>query len=285
MKKQPVSRLGGLTLLPTLIAVGVGIALYLGSPLLLVCVLSVVAAVLLMIYDDCIDVGIVKRPPLRIRSRLTLLAGVALVSGYALYNLLPAYLTFLPFAPFEVVFVGVLLVPLFALWCIFWQLSSVIDGIDGLSGSVFLVLFAGTTALSLLQGNNEAFILSVLGVGALIPWLYINYAPAKAYLTESGITLLIFLFAIISFLLGIGDPGHGIWAGCLFGAVLIASWCSNILQLLYRKKTGGKLFRIAPIHHHFEAMGIPSSAVVLRYTLVSFICVVAGLSVIVSILM
>ena len=279
VKKEPVPRLGGLTLLPTVALLGVGVSVYANSSLLLVCVLFVCAAALVMVYDDCADVGIIPRRPIRVRHRLLLLAVVGLVGGFGMYMFLPAFVTFLPFPAFESVYVGWLLIPLFAVWCIFWQISSVIDGIDGLSGSIFLVLFSGTTIVSFLQGNSEAFLLSLLGAGILIPWLCINYAPAKAYLTETGITILLFLFSTISFLLAAdGGLSAGLWTGCIFGLILIITWCSVAVQLVYRKKTGKKLLRIAPIHHHFEAGGMPGSAVVLRYTLFTLLCVLVGLS-------
>ena len=280
VKRRPVPRMGGLTLVPTIAVLGISLAVFLDSRLLLFVILTIVAVVLIMLYDDLTDIGIINRTPLRIRDRLLLLGGVTMVAGFSIAQIVPHYVTFLPFAPFENVFVGTVgIALLFALWCIFWQVSSVIDGIDGLAGSIFLILFSGTSLLSIMQGNESTLLLSALGLGVVIPWLFANYAPAKAYLTETGITTLITLFATITFLLGVGTAsGAGLWVGAVFGTVLIATWASNVLQLVYRRKTGKKLFRIAPLHHHFEAIGMPGSAVVLRYTLVTFLCVVLGLS-------
>ena len=279
-KKMPVSRVGGITFIPTLIIITAFITPALQSEIFLLAVLSVLAVTLVMLYDDLADIGVLPRKPIRIRVRLTLFSLIALLCGYALTKFLPAGLTFLPFMPFEnVLLPATILALLFMLWCLFWQISSVIDGVDGLSGTIFLLLFSGTTILSVMQKNPEALLLSALSMGILFPWLYVNVAPAKAYLTETGITLLLMLFSIITFLLAVGtEGGDGLWVGILFGAVLIATWLSNILQLWYRKKTGKKLFRIAPLHHHFEALGIPGSSVVLRYMLVTFLLVIAGLS-------
>ncbi len=282
VKRGPVPRMGGLTLIPTVMTVGLLLSWFTGSQPLFIAVLTVGAVVLVMIYDDLADVGIIKRRPLRIRERLSLLGGITLISGLAFTAHIPNQLTFLPFSFFEQVSVGpVLLALLFAAWCIFWQVSSVIDGVDGLAGSIFLVLFTGTLFVSILEAHTDALLLSALGLGVLIPWLFANYAPAKAYLTETGITTLIVLFAIITFLLGTGEgSGSGLWIAGIFGTVLIATWVSNVLQLGYRKMTGKKLFQIAPLHHHFEALGIPGSAVVLRYMLVTFLCVILGISIV-----
>ena len=279
-KKQPVPRMGGFTILPTVILIGSLLAWFRDSEVLLLAVLTVSAAVFIMLYDDLTDIGIVKRKPLRIRDRFLCLAALTVCTGFGFAMLIPNHITFLPFAPFEYVAVPAFVMALlFTAWCIFWQASSVIDGIDGLAGSIFLVLFSGTFLLGVLQGDEVPLLLSALGLGVLIPWLFANYAPAKAYLTETGITALIMLFAVITFLLGAGaEPGDGLWVGIIFGSVLIATWVSVVLQLLYRKRTGGKLFRIAPLHHHFEAMGLPGSSVVLRYMLVTFLSVILGIS-------
>ena len=280
IKKHAVARIGGLTLLPTFLFLGLCIAWLMQSLLLTVCILLVAATTAVALYDDLLDVGLLRGRVWRARKRLFILGFVALIGGISMYHILPSVITFLPFPPFEQVPVGMALPILFAAWYVFWQASSMIDGIDGLSGSIFLVLFVGTAIVSMLQGNTEAFLLSALSAGIIIPWLFANYAPAKAYLTETGITILLTLYALISFLLGSGEhAGDGLWVSGIFGIILIATWLSNVLQLLYRRKTGKKLFRIAPLHHHFEALGLPGCAVVTRYMLVTIVCVLGGLSI------
>ena len=279
VKKNPVPRMGGLTILPTLFGSVCVLAAVTDSAVFWICAAALAGVSVVAVYDDLIDVGVLRRKRLVISHRLFFLWLVAVSVGYGLQSVIPEYVTFLPFGPFNAVPTGGLLFLLFAFWFLFWQLSSIIDGIDGLSGSVFFVLFLGTGVLSGIQGHSEALLLSAVGAGVLIPWLFINYAPAKAYLTETGITALVMLFSLITFLLAAGEnPGNGLWFGLLSGAVLIMTWFSNILQLLYRKKTGKKLFRIAPIHHHFEAGGIPGSAVVSRYMLVTILCVLFALT-------
>jgi len=73
----------------------------------------------------------------------------------------------------------------------------------------------------------------------------------------------------------LGD-GNGIALLAIVGFPLIATVASNVLQLSYRKATGKKLFRIAPLHHHFEAIGWPSYKVTMRYWIISIICAVVG---------
>ena len=73
----------------------------------------------------------------------------------------------------------------------------------------------------------------------------------------------------------LGD-GLGISLLLIVGFPLIATVASNVLQVIYRKATGKKLFRIAPLHHHFEAIGWPSYKVTMRYWIISSICASVG---------
>jgi len=73
----------------------------------------------------------------------------------------------------------------------------------------------------------------------------------------------------------LGD-GNGIALMLIVGLPLLATVASNVLQLSYRKATGRKLFRIAPLHHHFEAIGWSSEKVTMRYWIISIICALIG---------
>jgi phospho-N-acetylmuramoyl-pentapeptide-transferase len=73
----------------------------------------------------------------------------------------------------------------------------------------------------------------------------------------------------------LGD-GNGVSLMFIVALPLLATVASNVLQLLYRKMTGKKLFRIAPLHHHFEAIGWSSEKVTMRYWIISIICAIVG---------
>jgi len=73
--------------------------------------------------------------------------------------------------------------------------------------------------------------------------------------------------------------GDGVFLFAIIGLPLIATVFSNVLQMSYRKATGRKLFRIAPLHHHFEALGWPSYKVTMRYWLISMMCALLGVAV------
>ena len=65
----------------------------------------------------------------------------------------------------------------------------------------------------------------------------------------------------------------------IIGLPLVATVFSNVLQVSYRQATGKKFFKIAPLHHHFEAIGWPSYKVTMRYWIISIICAIVGLAI------
>jgi phospho-N-acetylmuramoyl-pentapeptide-transferase len=75
----------------------------------------------------------------------------------------------------------------------------------------------------------------------------------------------------------LGD-GHGIALLPIAGLPLVVTVLSNVIQISYRKATGRKFFKIAPLHHHFEAVGWPSYKVTMRYWIISIICALMGVA-------
>jgi phospho-N-acetylmuramoyl-pentapeptide-transferase len=96
-------------------------------------------------------------------------------------------------------------------------------------------------------------------------------------MTETGSMPLTLTLAVIMLMTDQLVDGYGISLFIIIGFVLIATVASNIIQLIYRKLTGKKFFKIAPLHHHFEALGWPSYKVTMRYWIISMICAFAGL--------
>lgn len=279
IKSLEVPRVGGLSLIVVFFPIGIVIATLTQSVILAISVFCVSVATLFSLYDDLTTVGKINRREMNIKKRFIGLAMLMSFYGWSFYVLLPNYLSFAPVSFFENVYVGPLMILLFPMWVIFWQASSIIDGIDGLSGTVYLVLFMGIVGLSVLSENLVVLSLAIIAIGILIPWLFLNYFPAAAYLTETGITFLTTLFAVCTFLLATGvNGGEGLWVGIIFGGVLIATWVSNIIQLVFRYKKGRKFFHIAPYHHHLESCGYPGSVVVTYYMLITLLLVLIGIT-------
>ncbi|QQG37578.1 MAG: hypothetical protein HYS26_03035 [Candidatus Kaiserbacteria bacterium] len=176
-------------------------------------------------------------------------------------------------APLEI---GFLVVPLFIVMSLALYASGVIDGIDGLSGGVFGSIFAAYAVIAFAQNQIDLAAFSAAIVGGLLAFLWFNIPPARFYMTDTGTMALTLTIATIAFMTDDLGGGIGIAVLPVIGALLVATVASDIGQVVSKKFFGRKLFRIAPLHHHFEAIGWPGYKVVMRYWVLSIVFAVAG---------
>lgn len=149
------------------------------------------------------------------------------------------------------------------------------DGVDGLSSSVTLPVMVFFTAASVALGEYDLALLPASLIGGLIAYLTYNWHPAKVFMGDTGSLFLGGVVCAMAFALEM--PLILI----LVGFVYICETMSDILQISYFKLTHGKrLFKMAPIHHHFEMCGWKEEKIVLVFSAVSaLMCVVAWLSI------
>ena len=145
------------------------------------------------------------------------------------------------------------------------------DGVDGLSSSVTLPVMVFFTAASVAMGRFDLALLPASLVGGLIAYLFYNWHPAKVFMGDTGSLFLGGVVCAMSFALDM--PLILI----LVGFVYICETLSVILQVGYFKLTHGKrLFKMSPIHHHFEMCGWKEEKIVLSFAAVSAVmCVIA----------
>ena len=145
------------------------------------------------------------------------------------------------------------------------------DGVDGLSSSVTLPVMVFFTAASVALGKYDLALLPASLVGGLIAYLTYNWHPAKVFMGDTGSLFLGGVVCAMAFALEI--PLILI----LVGFVYICETMSDILQISYFKLTHGKrLFKMAPIHHHFEMCGWKEEKIVLSFASVSaLMCILA----------
>lgn len=174
--------------------------------------------------------------------------------------------------------VGWLIIPFFVLLTLAIYASGVIDGIDGLSGGVFAAIFSAYAGIALINGQVDLAALCVTIVGGILAFLWFNIPPARFWMTETGSMALTLTLAVVVLMTDALGDGHGIVLLPLIGLPLVATVASNILQLSYRRWRKKKLFRVAPLHHHFEAIGWPAEKVTMRYWVISIICALAGVA-------
>ena len=151
------------------------------------------------------------------------------------------------------------------------------DGVDGLAAGcsistalpLAIVCFDVATAV---PGSKELATLLAALCGSLLVFFYHNCQPAKIFMGDCGSLALGGLFGVLSLL--IGQP----FLLAIIGGVFVVEALSVILQVYYFKISGGKrIFRMAPIHHHFELAGWPESRVVGRFIVASMVCAAVGL--------
>jgi len=169
------------------------------------------------------------------------------------------------------IYLGILIIPFFIIVALGTFSGGVIDGIDGLSGGVFASIFAAYSAIA--YANNQMDLAAFSGVmtGATLAFLWFNIPPARFYMGETGIMGLTITLATLAFLT------DSVLILPVVALLLVATSLSVILQMLSRKfRNGKRLFRLAPLHHHFEAIGWSSHKVTMRFWVLSVVFAIIG---------
>lgn len=150
------------------------------------------------------------------------------------------------------------------------------DGIDGLATGVTLPIMIFFVMTGLIMQNMAVSLLSASIAGGLVAFLIYNFNPAKVFMGDTGSLFLGGIVAGLAF--SIDMPLILI----LIGFIYIIETLSDIIQVLYFKKTGGKrFFKMAPIHHHFEMSGYSEKKIVFVFSSITvFMCVLAYIGVI-----
>jgi phospho-N-acetylmuramoyl-pentapeptide-transferase len=198
---------------------------------------------------------------------------------------------------FDLAFAGsVVGLILFVVWANFlltaWSNAvNLTDGLDGLATGVSLVVFAAYTLIAIFQSNQHCSIAVVtdscyntrdpLGlaivtaaiVGALFGFLWWNGSPAQIFMGDTG-----------SLALGAAVAGLSIltrteFLAVILGGLFVIIVLSDVIQIGFFKATGKRVFKMAPLHHHFELSGWGEVTIVIRFWIISGLFVVAGLGI------
>ncbi|PSO46563.1 MAG: phospho-N-acetylmuramoyl-pentapeptide-transferase, partial [Parcubacteria group bacterium SW_4_46_8] len=136
---------------------------------------------------------------------------------------------------------------------------------------VLSIVFSSLGLLAFLGAQIDIAAFSFVIVGATLAFLWFNIPPARFYLGETGFTALAFALTTISFMT---DTVIVLPLLAFIQSVTVAT---NILQVSAKKFFNTKIFTVAPIHHHFEAIGWPDYKVVMRYWVISIIAAIIGI--------
>lgn len=208
--------------------------------------------------------------------RLFLVSVVSLFVGWWFYTKLDVQSIGVPFnGEFTL---GWLIVPLFVVVTLIIYAGGVIDGIDGLAGGVFAAIFTAYASIAFNQGQFDLAAFSAAIAGGLLAFLWFNIPPARFYMTETGSMALTLTLVVVAFMTDTLGDGKGLSALPVIALPLIVTAASSFFQVLSKKYRGKKIFLVAPLHHHFEALGWPSYKVVMRYWIISLMCAVLGMT-------
>lgn len=216
-----------------------------------------------------------QRGGLSLRKRLMLLGGVGLLAGFWFYAKLDVTSIAVPFngeLP-----LGPYIIPLFALITIAIYSGGIIDGIDGLAGGVFAIIFAAYGMIAFFQNQINLAAFCAVVLGGILAFLWFNIPPARFYMSETGSMALTMTLAVVAFMTDTLGEGEGLLLLPIIAFPLVITSLSAIIQLASKRWRGKKVFLIAPLHHHFEALGWPPYKVTMRYWVIGVIFAMVGI--------
>ena len=226
--------------------------------------------------DDLLEVS--GHKGLRLRVRLLIVAITALLCAWWFYNKLGVTMVSMPFVngPLQL---GALFIPFFVFVALFIYAGGVIDGVDGLAGGCFAAIFAAYAGIAFFQHQLDIAAFCAAVSGGLLAFLWFNIPPARFYLSETGTMALTLSLTVVAFLTDTLGGGKGVEVLPIIALPLVATVFSNLFQMFWKKVFKRKLFRVAPLHHHFEAIGWPPQKVTMRYWIVSVVTAIIGMTI------
>ncbi|MEA2573615.1 MAG: phospho-N-acetylmuramoyl-pentapeptide-transferase [Chloroflexia bacterium] len=276
--KTGTPTMGGIIFLIPLIIV-IGIFMDIPKFLSLLLPLAIVVSCgILGGFDDLLSTVVRNRGGLAGRFKMAWLLVIAFIAAWVIYYPLKHQSVFVPFITnkdVEAIAVPAPVYLLLAVLAIVGTANTVnlTDGLDTLAGGTTAIAFVSVGIIAFLQGVEPVVLVCFATVGSLLAFLWFNSHPAQVFMGDAGSLTLGALLAVCALLT---DQ----WLLLpLVGIVFVAEGISDILQVLYFKLTKGKrLFRMAPIHHHFEQIGWSETQVTMRFWLVGMLAGMLGVA-------
>lgn len=227
---------------------------------------------LLGLIDDLMQVfgrGKYTAGGMRFSRRVFFIFIIALAAALWFFIKLEGASIFIPFV--GDVFIGIAYILFFIIVMLATFSGGVIDGLDGLSGGVFASIFAAYGGIAFFQNQIDIATFCFALTGALLAFLWFNIPPARFYMSETGIMGLTTSLAVVAFLT------NAVFVLPIIAFPLVVVSGSVIIQLTSKRFFKRKVFLIAPIHHHFEAIGWPSYKVTMRFWIISVVTAIIGM--------
>jgi phospho-N-acetylmuramoyl-pentapeptide-transferase len=146
------------------------------------------------------------------------------------------------------------------------------DGLDGLAGGTLIFAFVAYMIIALLAGQPNLAILCALLIGATLGFLWFNVHPAQIFMGDSGALALGACLAVMALITG------QILLLPLIGIIFVLEVGSDIVQIASFKLTGRRIFRMAPLHHHFELAGWDEEKITMRFWIIGVLAAMLGVT-------
>ncbi len=194
---------------------------------------------------------------------------IGLVAAWWMYFKLDWHELWLPFlGTFDI---GIFYIPLVVLMLAgMANAVNLTDGMDGLAGGLLAMAFTAYMVISLALGYNQIGYFCATVVGTLLSFLYFNIHPARFEMADVGSLSLGMTLAVIAMML------RRELSLLIVGGVFVAEVLSVLIQVASVKMGRGRVFKMAPLHHHFEMLSWPETKVTMRLWLAGAVLAFAG---------
>ncbi len=268
LKKQGIPSMGGVIFLFALTVITLSFSLF--NLKVLFMVLVTLSFGLIGFLDDYLKVKKKSSDGLSAKHKMILLLVFGLVAGIVLYLGFDFNTIRIPFIGGEIN-LGIMYVAFVVIF--FAAVTNAVnltDGIDGLSSSVTIavVIFYAITALR--SKDMTVLLFAMTLIGSLLGFLWFNKYPAKVFMGDSGSLALGGAVGIMALLT------RTELLLIMVGIIYVVETLSVIIQVVYFKKTGKRVFKMAPIHHHFEALGWKEQKIVVVFTGITLLMVMTA---------
>ncbi len=176
------------------------------------------------------------------------------------------HVPFLGFVNLKFMFIPFFVLVSTSLWS-----SSVIDGMDGLSGGVLSIIFGSYALIAFLNNQFDIAAFCAVITGATLAFLWFNIPPARFYMGETGMIGLTITLAVIAFMT------DTVLLLPIIAFPLFITSLSTTIQILGRRWFNKRVFLLAPLHHHFEAKGWSKYKVTMRYWIAGLMTATIGI--------
>ncbi len=286
LAKRGTPTMGGLLILIS-VAVSVLLWMDLTNPYVWACLLVTGGFGLIGFLDDYDKVKKAHHAGLSGKMRLALEFAIAGLASWLMLRISGTQL-YMPFVQGPVADIGWLYIVFGAFVIVaFGNAVNLTDGLDGLATMPVIIAAMAFTLIAYLVGNvkfaeylgiphvpgaGDLTVLLLAVIGAGLAFLWFNAPPAAVFMGDTG------SLALGGALGAVAVATHHEFVLAIIGGLFVLEAVSVIVQVFWFKKFGKRVFKMAPIHHHFEHLGWSEPTVVIRFWIIAFVLALAGLS-------